>query len=115
MDTFEKEQFIRRMAAANKNDPSSAKVYWSRHAIAELLHDNLTRAEVEDALQQGQIIEDYPTGHRPLPDCLVLAMRSETHPLHVVIAVDMAKERIFVITVYIPTTERWHHDWRTRK
>jgi hypothetical protein len=79
------------------------------------INDNLTRAEVEQALERGEIIEDYPIGHRPLPDCLVLAKLSQTQPIHAVIAVDKAKDRVFVITIYVPSTERWHNDWRTRE
>jgi len=115
MDHLEKQLFIRQKAAENRSDPEGAKVYWSRHAIAELINDNLTRPEVERALEQSQIIEDYPIGHRPLPDCLVLAELSRTQPIHAVIAVDKAKDRVFVITIYVPSTERWHNDWRTRK
>jgi hypothetical protein len=86
MDHLEKQLFIRKKAAENRSDPEGAKVYWSRHAIAELINDNLTRVEVEQGLECGEIIEDYPIGHRPLPDCLMLAKLSETQPIHAVIA-----------------------------
>jgi hypothetical protein len=66
-------------------------------------------------MEQGEIIEDYPSGHRGLPDCLVLAKLSKTLPIHAVIAIDEAKDRILVITAYVPSAERWHDDWRTRK
>ena len=115
MDLIEKQRFIRQKAAENRSDPKDAKVYWSRHAIAELINDNLTRTEVERELERSEIIEDYPIGHRPLPDCLVLAKLSQTQPIHAVIAVDKARDRIFVITIYVPSAERWHNDWRTRK
>ena len=65
MDQLKKEQFIRRKAAENQADPEGAQIYWSRHAIAEMVKDDLTRSEIEQALQQSEIIEDYPTGHRP--------------------------------------------------
>ena len=56
MDHLEKQLFIRQKAAENRSDPEGAKVYWSRHAIAELINDNLTRAEVERALERSEII-----------------------------------------------------------
>ena len=115
MDRLQKQLFILQKAAQNRHDSEGAKVYWSRHAVAELVNDNLTRAQVEQALEQGEIIEEYPIGHRGLPDCLVLAKLSETQPMHVVIAIGEAKDRVFVITVYVPSAERWHDDWRTRK
>ena len=58
MDHLEKQLFIRQKAAENRSDPEGAKVYWSRHAIAELINDNLTRTEVERALEQSEIIEE---------------------------------------------------------
>jgi hypothetical protein len=36
-------------------------------------------------------------------------------PVHSVIAIDMDFDRIFLITVYRPSLERWENDWKTRK
>ena len=80
-----------------------------------MVKDGLTRPEIEEDLQQCETIEDYPVGHRLLPDCLVLSYLPDKRPLHAVIAIDENKNRIFVVTVYLPFPERWHHDWRTRK
>jgi hypothetical protein len=115
MNDLDKRRFIRQKATQNRNDPQGAKVYWSRHAIAELIKDDLSRSGVELALETCEVVEDYPTGHRPLPDCLVLAQLSEAEPVHAVIAIDEARDRIFVITVYLPSNEEWQDDWRTRK
>jgi hypothetical protein len=115
MERLEKQQLIRRIASENQTDPEGTLVYWSRHAIVEMVKDDLTRSEVEQALDQCEIIEDYLPGHRPLPDCLVLAYLSEKRPLHAVIAIDERIDRIFIITVYLPSSERWQDDWRTRK
>lgn len=35
--------------------------------------------------------------------------------LHAVVACDERLDRIFVVTVYRPSEERWEDDWRTRK
>jgi hypothetical protein len=115
MNRLAKQRFIRHKAVQNRNDPEGDKVYWSRHGIAEMINDSLSRSEIEKALEACEIIEDYQTGHRPLPDCLVLAHLSEAQPLHAVIAVDETRDRIFVITVYLPSQEEWLDDWRTRK
>ena len=74
MERLEKQQFIRRIAAEDQTDSAGSRVYWSRHAILEMVKDNLTRPDIEQALLQGEIIEDYPVGHRLLPDCLVLTV-----------------------------------------
>ncbi len=60
MDRLEKQRFIRQKARENRDDPEGAKIFWSRHAIVEMINDKLTRTEVERALEQGQIIENYP-------------------------------------------------------
>lgn len=88
---------------------------WSRHATARLIDSGLRRLDVEAALAHCVVIEDYPTAHRPLPDCLVMAYLHAGDPIHVVVAIDEPLERLFVVTVYRPTSERWQDDWRTRK
>jgi hypothetical protein len=115
MEFLEKQTFIRRKARENVESADGSQVYWSRHAIREMVQEQLTRSEVETALQDCEVIEDYPATHRPLPDCLVLGQLPSTHPIHAVIAIDQVRDRIFVVTVYRPSAERWEDDWRTRK
>ena len=115
MRVEDKEQFICRKAVENRSDPSGSKVYWSRHAIGEMIDEDLTRVEIELAFRHSEIIENYPFAHRPLPDCLILAWLPDGRPLHAVIAIDVHMDRIYVVTVYVPDKERWHDDWRTRK
>ena len=99
MELSEKQAFIRRKARENIEISDGTQVYWSRHAIAEMIQDRLTRLEIEKALE----------------DCLVLGQLRSTQPIHAVVAIDEARDRIFVVTVYRPSPERWEHDWRTRK
>jgi hypothetical protein len=115
MEPLNKQGLVRQASTRNVYDPSGSNVLWSRHAVAALVDDNLPQREVEEALKQGQVIEDYPATHRPLPDCLVLANLADGRPLHVVIAIDEPNDRIFVVTVHIPTRDRWEDDWRTRR
>jgi hypothetical protein len=89
-------------------------ILWSRHAIARLATSMLSRSKVESSLAGCEVIEDYPAAHRPLPDCLVLAMLDDGDPIHAVVAIDEVNERIFLVTVYRPDPARWL-DERTRK
>lgn len=66
-------------------------------------------------MQECDLIEDYPVLHRPLPDCLVLAWLMPGEPVHAVVAIDLERDRIFMVTVYKPSEEEWEDDWRTRK
>jgi len=115
MDKVAKQAFIRRIAAQNQLDTEGSGILWSRHAITELATENWGRNQVERALLNCQVIEDYPTLHRPLPDCLILGWLSKGLPVHAVVAIDQGLDRILVVTVYDPSEEEWQHDWRTRK
>ena len=103
------ENFIR--SAAN----SGGGVLWSRHAIGRLVLHRLSRDEVERSLGTCTMIETYPQAHRALPDCLVLAWLHAGDPLHAVVAVDVANNRVFVVTVYRPDPARWFDDWTSRR
>jgi hypothetical protein len=111
MDAVAKQRFIRR--AATRAHPGG--IVWSQHAVAKLALEDLARQAVEEALREGEIIEDYPPAHRPLPDCLILAHLSAGEPLHAVLAVDEPNDRLFVVTVYRPDPRRWTDDRRTRR
>ena len=115
MDIKEKEAFIREKAAENASDPMMGKVLWSGHATQKLQSEGLRRQEVESALVNCEVIEDYPWLTRRLPDCLVLTFTSYGNPLHAVVALDLPLDRIFIVTVYRPDKERWENDWKTRK
>jgi hypothetical protein len=50
MELLDKQTFIRRKARENIESADGTQVYWSRHAITELVQDQLTRSEVETTL-----------------------------------------------------------------
>ena len=90
-------------------------IVWSRHGIAELANENWTRRDVENGLKGGTVIDDYPTAHRALPDCLVLGWLRSDEPFHAVVAIDEINDRLFMVTVYKPSSEEWEDDCKTRK
>ena len=111
----DKEAWIQDLAVQSRTSGKSEQILWSRHATAKLVDLSLLRTEVEKALEGCEIIEDYATLHRPLPDCLVLGFLPSGQPIHVVIAMDEDNKRLFIVTVYFPYPDRWHNDQRTRK
>ncbi len=115
MNRSTKQDLIRNIAAQNQKDADGALVLWSRHATVELVNENWNRGAVEVALITSEVIEDYPTLHRPLPDCLVLGTMPSGEPIHAVIAIDTQANKLFVVTIYCPSLEEWENDWRTRK
>ncbi|MEW6408675.1 MAG: DUF4258 domain-containing protein [Nitrospirota bacterium] len=109
----EKEQFIRQKAKEHIPEINE-KISWSLHAVKKLRIERLRKKEVENSLKECIIIEDYVMEDRPLPGCLALGFIGSI-PVHSVIAIDMDFDRIFVVTVYRPSLERWENDWKTRK
>jgi hypothetical protein len=68
--------------------------------------------DVEEAICDGAIIEDYPNDPRG-PSCLILG-RSGGRPLRVVCG-QLEEERILIITAYEPDPAEWESDWQTRR
>jgi hypothetical protein len=91
------------------------RVKWTRHALNELADETASVSDVETALQQAQIVEEYAHLHRYLPDCLVLAFMFNDEPMHCVIGINQPQDYILIVTVYRPSIEEWNDDWRTRK
>src|SRR3972149_1277452 len=91
------------------------RVKWSKHALNEIAAESFTVGDVEYALHQAEVIEEYPPHHRYLPDCLTLAFVAGGQPIHCVIGVNEPQDYILIVTVYQPNAEEWENDWRTRK
>ena len=113
MTPEEKRQFIH--DKLNEHSvPANEKILWSAHAVKKLRAEGLKKAHVEESLKACDLIEDYQTEGRPLPDCLVLGFIG-VDPVHIVVAIDTDFDRILIVTVYRPSAERWEDDWKTRK
>ena len=87
----------------------------SIHAQQERLEDDLDIEEIETAVLQGGLIEDYPTDPRG-PSCLIAGVAG-AKPIHVVLGWARVKSQAEpiprMITVYIPRPPKWA-DLRTR-
>ena len=68
--------------------------------------------DIEEAIRNGAIIEDYPDDPRG-PSCLILG-QSRSRPLHVVCA-RLEENQILITTAYEPDPAEWESDWRTRR
>ncbi|NJN82160.1 MAG: DUF4258 domain-containing protein [Caldilineaceae bacterium] len=80
---------------------------YSLHAEMERKIDKLTFTQVEEALLDGKILEQYPDSGRG-ESCLVVGFSGET-PIHVVCG--WRGEKIALITVYIPTLPKFVDPW----
>ncbi|HHY93587.1 MAG TPA: DUF4258 domain-containing protein [Firmicutes bacterium] len=85
----------------------------SRHAERERQNDDLSLAAVEHVLFSGEVIESYPDDPRG-PSCLLCGLAPDGRPVHVVVGF-LPTGWIRVITVYVPSPDKWEQDWKTRK
>lgn len=61
----------------------------------------------------GEVIADYPDD-QPYPSCLLLGFADST-PIHVVVARNPVDGECVVVTVYVPDTDLWTDDFKTRR
>jgi hypothetical protein len=86
-------------------------VVLSNHAIDEADKDGIDMKEIIESINNGELIEDYPVKHRT-HDCL-FSGQAQGKQIHSVCTI--IDEDIFVITTYIPTLDKWHSDYKTRR
>ncbi len=84
----------------------------SLHAFKRMLERDISDTDVEDVILFGEVIKEYPDD-KPYPSKLILKIVTEI-PIHVVVAKDEIGACI-VVTVYIPDTDIWEADFKTKK
>lgn len=89
-----------------------------RHVISFTHTEKLRRRRIslntiEQAISQGEIIEDYTQDPRG-PSCLIRGFTQEGRPIHVVCG-NLEEDDLLIITEYEPDSTDWELDWKTRK
>ncbi|MFV1976035.1 MAG: DUF4258 domain-containing protein [Candidatus Scalindua sp.] len=87
---------------------SKEDYYFSRHGDKERQSDNLTILEVEEAILNGMILEQYEDAGRG-KSCLVVGFTNFGKPIHVVCG--ETEEELTVITVYIPSSPKFKNPY----
>lgn len=82
----------------------------SDHAIKRMIQRSIVRAEVGEAIMNGEIIEEYPHD-KYSPSCLIYGKTKAGRDLHVQVSLP---PKVVVITTYPPDPEEWI-DCRTRR
>jgi hypothetical protein len=90
------------------------RILYLPHALDEMNapDEMIMPEEVQQVVFSGEIVEDYPADPRG-HSCLMLGYGKDKRPVHVVCAPEPTF--LAVITVYVPTPNRWESDWKTRK
>jgi hypothetical protein len=83
----------------------------SGHAETERQADKLHLSDLENALSNPEILEDYPSDPRG-ESCLILGYAIDGQSIHFVVGRGK-KGMLRIITVYLPTLPRWLNE-RTR-
>jgi hypothetical protein len=76
---------------------------FSDHAVKRMIKRSIFRHEIEEALLQGEIIEDYPDD-KYTPSCLVYGKTQTGRNLHIHVTLP---PEVVIITSYEPDLEEW--------
>ena len=85
----------------------------SVHALQRMFERGITDDDIQNVLESGEIIEEYPHD-QPYPSRLVLGWVG-SRAVHVVVATGPAKLETIVVTVYEPDPERWLPGFERRR
>ena len=90
----------------------TGKIRWTNHCIVRLFQRNISQEDIENALLNGEIIEEYENDY-PYPSCLVYGIDLNNKVLHVICGT--SETELWVITAYYPDNIKWEDDLKTRK
>ena len=82
------------------------------HANRQCIERVIDSSDILEVIRHGEIIEDYPNDH-PYPSCLMFSFPKPGKPMHICCGIGEGK--IYIITAYYPTSEKWEEDMKTRK
>lgn len=86
---------------------------YSRHALQRMFERDISREEVIETVEKGEVIESYPEDH-PYPSALLLH-RPKERALHAVVGYDTRNSAAIVVTVYEPDRRSWTEDLRRKR
>lgn len=85
------------------------KYQYTHHAVIRTTNRRISRREIEQAVQSGEIIETYPQDKYG-PSCLIFGETKAKRPLHVQCSFP---PNVKIITAYEPDPQKWEN-FRTR-
>lgn len=83
---------------------------YTQHAFIRTTSRRISRSELEQVIQSGEIIEDYPHDKYG-PSCLIFGTTTEKRPLHIQCSLP---PYVKIITAYQPDPAEWI-DYRFRR
>jgi hypothetical protein len=81
------------------------------HAVQRMFEREISVGRVRKALENADVIEDY-SSEMPEPSRLLIAFQGK-RPFHVVTS--ESELQTTIITVYLPSADKWKKDFRSRR
>jgi hypothetical protein len=102
-----------RYRPAARPDTKQFGYKYRRHVFDKLRAIDLVLAEFQEILGRGEIIAEVADGKDEIREIVLVI--EWLRPLHVVIAVDFARQEERLVTVYEPDPAVWTSDFRRRR
>lgn len=90
----------------------SGNFRWTNHIMIRLLQRNISQADIENALLNGEIIEEYENDY-PYPSCLIYGLTINKKVIHIVCGSNGLD--LWLITAYYPDNIEWETNKKIRK
>ena len=87
-------------------------VFMTQHSIRRFRERGIKMQDIKNAVFTGTIIEQYEDDF-PFPSCLILGLSINDVYIHIVVS--MNDDKIYLITAYVPNTDKWEADLKNRK
>jgi len=95
---------LNEVLARIRTQAQEERVQITQHAHQEMVEEDFTLDDVEQAIANAKILENYPE-HRRGACCLIYGTTRKGRPLHIVCTT--ARPLLIIITVYEPKPPKW--------
>lgn len=85
---------------------------YSRHAVDQSILREISEVEMQEAIMNGEIIEDYPNDKYG-PSCLIAGQTPYQRWIHVQTSYP-SRPKVKIVTLYQPNPDEWI-DFKARK
>ena len=103
--------YVRLTEKSNSGELDEYPIIYQLHAVERMSQRKISEEDIEHIILNGEVIAKYPDD-TPYPSEILLGWRN-ARPI--VVATDHVHRRKFVITAYIPDSNKWIEDFRRRK
>ena len=88
-----------------QRDLAGGRFEFSHHALHRVVERNIAEAEIKEASEAAELIEDYPND-KYSPSGLLLGFTRAGRPLHIQVSF-CESDNTKIITLYEPDSDEW--------